>query len=253
MKFITFLLITLLITNLFAQEQQVASSDTEFKKIQIGVNFSPDYCFRTLQNNNSSITNDFIIDSRNEMEKAKLGYTTGLNVIYNLKKNIGIELGIQFSNKGYQTNEEGLTFGDLIDPRRGFVYTTLLPTKVRFIYNYYYFDIPLKINYIFGKKKVRLITSSGIATNIFIKGTSSSFIEYSDGTSDKYSQQSSDVNSTINLSPFVSFGIDYQLNERNTLRIEPTFRYGVLKINNYPISGYLWNVGLNISYFFGLK
>jgi len=170
-----------------------------------------------------------------------------------LKKNIGIELGIQFSNKGYQANVENLTFGDLIDPRRGFVYTTLLPTKVRFIYNYYYFDIPLKINYIFGKKKIRFITSAGLATNIFIKETLSSIIDYSDGTSEKYSQQSSDENNTVNLSPFVSAGIDYKLNERNNLRIEPTFRYGVLKINNYPISDYLWNAGLNISYYFGLK
>jgi hypothetical protein len=223
--------------------------------VQIGVNFSPDYCFRTLKNNDGSSSNDLILKSRNETEKSKFGYTTGLNVIFNFKKNIGIEAGIQFSNKGYQTKIQDLTFGSAIDPRRGFAYNAsgAAPIRAKFIYNDYYIDIPLKANFIFGKKKIRFITSAGLTTNIFIKETVTSVLEYDNGTNDKKTHSTTYDYNKINLSPIVSVGIDWKLNVRSNLRIEPTLRYGVLKIMNEPLTDYLWNAGLNISYFFGSK
>lgn len=255
MKLITFLLTTAITANLFGQEEQKETPPAEFPKVQIGINFSPDFCFRTLKNNDPNSLNDYIFKSRNERETGKLGYTTGLNVIFNLKKNIGIEAGIQFSNKGYQTKMQDLTFGSAIDPRRGFTYNAsgAAPIRAQFIYNDYYIDIPLKANFIFGKKKIRFISSAGLTTNIFIKETSTSVIEYNDGTSDKKSQSTTDDYNRVNISPIVSLGIDWKLNSKSNLRIEPTFRYGVLKIIDAPITDYLWNAGLNISYYFGPK
>lgn len=56
---------------------------------------------------------------------------------------------------------------------------------------------------------------------------------------------SADINATID-------GIDYKINRRMNLRVEPTFRYGVLKTIDTPVTGYLYSGGLNISYYFGL-
>jgi hypothetical protein len=92
--------------------------------------------------------------SRNEREIAKLGYTCGLNVVYNLRKNIGFEAGLHFSNKGYQTRYQDLIYADMIDAQRGFVYNLSNPMQVRYIYKDYYIDIPLKINLLFGKRKI---------------------------------------------------------------------------------------------------
>lgn len=255
MKLITFLLTTAIAANLFGQEEQKETPPAEFAKVQIGANFSPDYCFRTLKNNDGSSSSEQVLNWRNENETGKLGYTTGLNAIFNFKKNIGIEAGIQFSNKGYQTKIQDLTLGSAIDPRRGFAYNAsgAAPIRAKFIYNDYYIDIPLKANFVFGKKKIRFITSVGLTTNIFIKEISTSVIEYNDGTSDKKSQSTTYDYNRVNISPIVSLGIDWKLNSKNNLRIEPTFRYGVLKITNEPLTDYLWNAGLNISYYFGLK
>ena len=164
MKLITFLLSTAITVNIFGQEVAKDASIPDFNKIQVGVNFSPDYCFRTLKNNDGSLTSSSILKSRNENETGKLGYTTGINVIYNLKKSIGIEVGIQYSNKGYQTKMQDFTYGSMIDPRTGFVYNTSGQTPIQgeFIYNDYYIDIPLKVNFCFGKKKIRFITSAGL-------------------------------------------------------------------------------------------
>lgn len=255
MKLITFLLTILITANLYGQENPEAASTADFKQIQIGVNFSPDYCFRTLKNNDGSATSDMILKWRNENEKGKLGYTTGINMIFNLNKNIGIGAGIQYSNKGYQIKSQDLTYGSMIDPRRGFTNNTsgATLTSVRFIYNHHYIDIPLKVNFSFGKKKIRFVTSVGVSTNIFITETSTIVLKYSDGTKDRDTQQTTYNYNKVNLSPFVSAGIDWKFNDRNNLKIEPTVRYGVLKIIDAPVTGYLWNAGLNISYYFGLK
>ena len=254
MKLTTFLFATVITANAFGQETQKDIPNTDFKRLQIGANFSPDYCFRVLKNNDGSSTSEGNLKSRNSNETQKLGYTAGLNFIFNLREKIGIEIGVQYSNKGYQTKMQDLTFGSMIDPRRGFIYTSSGPTPTRgkFIYNDYYLDIPLKLNFIFGKNKIRFIVSAGVTTNIFIKETTTSVLEYEDGSHTKNTSSSSFDYKKFNFSPFISTGIDWKLNSRNNLRIEPTFRYGVLKIIDAPVTGYLWNAGLNISYYFGL-
>ncbi len=255
MRTIVFLFTTAITANLFGQDKMEATSNVESAKIQIGVNFSPDYCFRTLKNNDGSSSSDFVLKWRNENETSKLGYTTGLKIIFNLNKNIGIGAGIQYSNKGYQINMQDLTYGSMVDPRTGFAYNTpgSKITSAKFIYNYYYIDVPLNVNFSFGKKKIRFVTSAGFSTNVFIKETTTSIFEYDNGAHDKNTQPTTYTYNTVNVSPFVSAGIDWRFSSRNNFRIEPTIRYGVLKIIKAPVTGYLWNAGLNISYFFGLK
>jgi hypothetical protein len=35
--------------------------------------------------------------------------------------------------------------------------------------------------------------------------------------------------------------------------MEPTFRYGLLKIIDQPVTAYLWSAGLNITCYYALK
>lgn len=254
MKLTTSLFAIIITANAFGQEIKKDTPTADFKRVQVGANFSPDYCFRMLKNNDGSSISEDILKSRNSNESPKLGYSAGLNLIFNLREKIGIEIGVQYSNKGYQIKMDDLTFASMIDPRHGFVYNTSgpKPTKVKFIYNDNYLDIPLKVNFIFGKRKIRFITSAGATTNIFIKATTTGVIEYADGSHTRKTQSSSVDYNKLNISPFISTGINWKLNSRNNLRFEPTFRYGVLKIIDAPVTGYLWNAGLNIGYYFGL-
>ncbi len=50
----------------------------------------------------------------------------------------------------------------------------------------------------------------------------------------------------------VSVGVEYKINERMNLRVEPTFRYGLLTVIDFPVAGYLYSGGLNIGYYVGL-
>lgn len=242
MKHVTFFLMALTAVSVYAQDKPKATSDTGFRKVQIGINFSPDLCYRTLKNKSLSISNDLLINLRNDMETTKLGYTTGLNVCFNINKSIGLETGIQYSNKGYQTKMRDLKY-TLPEPD--------LPYKAKRRYNFHYIDIPVKANFTFGKKKVRFFTSAGITTNIFLQETQTLVLVYTDRTSRETNPTNYKFN-RINISPTISAGIDYKINDRTNLRVEPTFRYGVLKIIDESLTEYIYSGGLNIGYYYGL-
>lgn len=218
------------------------TSVTTFRKIQIGINFSPDICFRTLKNDDGSSSSNLVITQRNALEIAKIGYTTGINACFNIKTFLAVEAGIQYSNKGYRTKKYDLVFAQ---PGQSF------PQQTKNIFSVHYIDVPLKVKYILGKKRLRFLGGIGLVTNIFLKEMVTKYYYYSDHTDKKRTATGFNYN-TINLSSVVSIGIDYKINNRMNLRLEPTFKYSLLKMTPTPVVPYLYNAGLNVSYYFGL-
>ena len=213
-------------------------------KLSIGFNFSPDYNFRALKNNDGSSSSDIIIKTRNDAEIGKFGYTTGFNICFSLAKMIRFETGIQYSNKGYQTKKQDLIYQQ---PNPG------LPVRSKFIYNYGYIDIPFALNFTMGKSKARFVSSAGFTTNFLIKETQTNILEYANGKSDKKKQPATFDYKKVDISPLISIGIDYKINDKMVLRATPTFRYGVLKIIDTPVTEYLWNAGIDIGFYYGLR
>ena len=241
MKNLTLFILTITAFSVYGQDKE--TSTAEFKRFQIGVNISPDICYRTLKDFAHNAEGKSGVEYGNLNEIVKLSYTTGLNICFNFNKYAGIETGVQYSNKGFQSK----IYGN--NP------TQTNPT-LQYITNYHYIDIPLKANFIFGKRKVRFITSIGVVTNFFIKQTETVIEVYPDRTERRTYRQNYyngiDFNRKVNISPTISIGIDYKINNRMNLRIEPTFRYGIYKMTKQPTATYLYNGGLNISYYFGL-
>ena len=197
---------------------------TEFKRLLFGVNISPDYCFRTLVNKYGSSTSSYIIDLRDTIEIPKISFTAGLNICYNFSKHLGIEAGLQYSNKGYGGKNLELTFGDAIDPRYGYPSTSSasagpVPTKVKFIYNYIYLDIPIRAIYSFGKKRIHGVASFGLATNILVKATQTNILEYDNGDVKRRTYNQQENFNSVNISPIVSLGVDYRISNKINLRV----------------------------------
>jgi hypothetical protein len=228
-----------------SQDDLKIKSKKDYNKILIGISFSSDFNYRTLKKTDENVTTKDIFQHNNATETFKLGYTTGLNICYNFSNTIGIEAGVQYSNKGYRTKEMNFSGTNLAND---------IKTKLR--YNYYYIDLPTKVNFTFGQKKIRLFTSIGASTNFFIKNINTTIVQYSDNSKKKYSQNTVGKHQKYNkiyISPLVSLGINYKLNEKFNLRVESIFRYGILPINyGDPIKGYLWNGGLNLGLYYGL-
>jgi len=253
-SFIVFLVLTV---QTFAQSPTSSDSKGELKRIEIGVNISPDFANRILRNNNGSETADIVINSRNKSETGKLGMTAGVSFGYRFTKSISIETGASYSNKGYQTKKDELTFGQMIDPRYGFTIDStsngsVTPTHARFIYNHHYIGIPLKVNFSVGGNKWKFVSSIGVVTEFLVKSTNTSVLFMTDGSRKRNTEELNDDYKFINLSPTVSVGVEYVLNPNMSLRVEPTFRFGVLQIIDTPVTGYLYNAGLQFGYYFKL-
>lgn len=259
MKSSLFLLGIILPFALHSQDSKQKIFSPESKKLLLGINFSPDISYRTLRNNDGNTMTSEVIDALNKVEIPKIGYTFGLNTCYNFNKHIGIETGLQFSNKGYANKKSvlGSTTGNNIDPTKGFVTPTLdsgnLPNKLKIIYNHLYLDIPIRVNISFGENRVRFISGIGLTTNIFLLATQTNKSEYDNGKTKRRTSRQHSQYKFLNVSPTISAGIEYWINLEINLRIEPILRFGVLKISETPIAGYLWNTGLNLSFFYRIN
>jgi len=220
------------------------SLNAQAQKLMIGYNFSSDYNYRTLKNSDGSSSADIVIKSRNDDETARFGYTTGLNVCFGLSKHISLETGIQYSNKGYQ--------------RKG-QYTNLIPfdpsdpVKVSWVYAYQYIGIPFKAKFTFGEGKFRFIAGIGFTTSLLINYKQTATYEYADGHKEKRRSSSTSGFNKIDLSPMISAGASYKLNKKIQLFAEPTFRYGLIRVKDAPVSEKLWNAGLNVGVNYVLK
>ncbi|MFM6926304.1 MAG: outer membrane beta-barrel protein [Ferruginibacter sp.] len=214
------------------------------QKVLIGYNFSSDYNYRTLKNSDGSSSANVIIKTRNDQEIARFGYTTGLNVCFGISKQLALETGIQYSNKGYRTSNKDLVY---------FPPDPTAPVKAKFVYAYQYLGIPIKATFFFGKGNLRFVTGIGFTTNLLLNIKNTATYEYANGSTEKKTQSSTSGFNKVDLSPMVSAGFQYKLNNKIHISAEPTFRYGLIKTKDVSITEKLWNVGLNMGLYYVLK
>lgn len=91
--------------SVYGQEKNDTLSSKQ-RRFSIGVNISPDCCYRTMTKNDKSISDSvwkFAKNLEDSIEKPKFGYTFGINLCYQITKRVYAEFGIQYSNKGYKT------------------------------------------------------------------------------------------------------------------------------------------------------
>ena len=219
---------------LFLSLRGFSQADTKDSKFQLGLIFSPNMCGIS-----TNVPNNNLVP--------KFGYSGGINICYTINSVFGFEFGLQYANKGYRIKEEDI-------PAPFFGGNTQDVVKVRAADNYNYLDIPLKLNIMAGKNRLRFIGSVGVITGIFLLASQERKTTYSDGSVKSTRIVSSNYLSynPIGLSPTVSAGIDYKISAALHLRIEPAFRYGLIKPESTNYRANLWSAGINIGAYFTL-
>ena len=232
------IIITIFILNAyisFGQTSEIVST----KKISLGVIFSPDYCYRSL---NSDTSIRWIVDYRDSIEIPKYGFTTGLSLLLEPWNRISFEAGLHYSDKGEKTKMMEL---NPLEP------DPALPTnRARFIYHYYYLDIPVKINYIVFKGKVKISVSAGFSTNIYLYQRTKAIF---DGIDETGSSSGSEELSRLNFAVLIGGGIDYIINNRLDFKLEPIFRRSITPIVDAPIKQYQYSIGANFGLYYKLN
>src|SRR5260221_9733026 len=147
------------------------TSDTaRAKRISIGIVFSPDYCYRTLKPDNSEISKS-IVNYRDSLEIPNYGFTTGLSALFQLNKNFALETGLQYSDKGEKTKSYTEFFYSFAGGGPD-------SAKASSVYHYDYLDVPLKANYYFFKKRLKMFLSGGLSANFYLAERVFTTIEY---------------------------------------------------------------------------
>jgi hypothetical protein len=231
------------------QDTLINTEKPEIKRWHIGVEVSPDLCYRKLQNPDGNSYYPAEMGLRDSLEIPKFGYTAGPAVAFSLSSHWTIGTGLLFSNKGYKTKNMDISESDFDKNGNGiYIYG-----KAKIYYSFYYLDVPLKVNYACGHGKIRFCASLGIITNIFLFEKRTIIMDFDDGEKERVKITDSGSCKSVNISPMGGLGLDWAFTKRMNLRIEPTFRYGMLKINDEYINTYLWNAGLNFSYYYSIR
>lgn len=242
MRYFTLLLVGILPLIIHAQNTINDLAGKE-RSVLVGVNFSPDYSYRTIKSDGSTGGNTVLASSK-KWGIAKFGFTTGVTFSLHIKNHLRFETGFQYSNKGYKSKMMDFIWAQP-DPA--------LAVKGRSIYNINYLDLPAKLNVTFSEKKIRFCAGAGLVVNILIKQSFIMIQYFKNGDIQENNNVVHYNYKKFNISPFLSAGIDYQINNKSNLRVEPTFRYGIFKLMDAPVSEHLWNAGLNITYLFKIK
>jgi hypothetical protein len=224
-----------------------------FNKFQLGAVFSPDISNRVLKDQNQEGLFKFV---ENEADW-KPGFTTGLVLCYNSSASWGFEIGVQYANMGFQMSRSDLVYGDYIGGNR--IYETQDPaidTYNRRL-NYHYLGIPLRVIWSAGQGDLRFVSSIGITSNFLLKVTEVNTLELENGSTMRDTYEILNEFNGFGLSPTLSLGANYRVGEVITLRLEPTFRYGLIETGAFSDftedSEHLLSVGLSFTCYYALR
>jgi len=222
-------------------------------KNSIGFFFSPDVCYRTLKSDGSSEIADFILSSRNKKESHKFGYTIGLSFAHQMSTHFALEGGLSFSNKGFKTIESDIIVGDSLDPRFGFIGESGLISNIKLVDNFNYLELPLRLTFKTGMNKFRFTASAGLVNSFLLNSIITSQITYLSGDVQRNSSKSLTNFNKWSVSPVVGIGLEWQPGDKVQYRLEPTFRYGITKIIDAPVTAFLWSGGLQFTCLFKIS
>lgn len=197
---------------------QVADQD----KVGIEIFYSPNVSYRTLSDSR-------ITDIRNESEQIKFGFSFGAVFRYRFNKIIGIESGLQFQSRGFQTKIESF---EIMDPE------LLLPDKMKTVDRFYYLGLPAKLTIQKGINKISLISSIGIIGNILLYQDKLTILVFDDHTEKRITDYK-DYYEQFILTAVASIGIDWRLSQEFKIMISPTFQHDITPILDAPLKAYL--------------
>ena len=230
------------------------SGKNEFKRFYIGISATPIFGFRYAHKNfvPSGLSDSQVqgvVESTNKRLEPQLGIIAGIKGGIRLTRWLAVETGIQYSQVRYNYNSDYYYNGPVYG---GATYTPGDSFRTTEGDRYHYMDIPVSLNFTLGKRTVRGIISVGADLDFLIKKRVSYTYEYSDGhtVSGTYVDRNNNFR-TFNVSPFLGLGADFYIKRSFVLRVMPVAEIQTLKNINTPITEYLWNVGLNVSFFIG--
>ncbi len=247
---------TLLISCIPLLTSIVSYAQEEPGKWSLGGSMHAGPSYRTLARTANSEMADLIIDGRNDRETYQFVYGRGLQAEYRLSDRFRLGAGAGYMQFGYATTIDlgNLTFGDQIEPRRGFIYRTndVIPSEWRLIDRFNYVEVPLYLALEFGNGRWRSSSTVGVAPAFLLAARGATISTFADGRRERERYDQPEDFETFNLIPFVSTGVSMHPGGRWHWHLRPTLRYGVLPIIDAPVTARLFSLTADVGVRFTL-
>ena len=227
-----------------------AQVDTPEYRWSLGASMWCGGSYRTLINTNGSETAAGIIRTRDDREGPDVAFGGGAYAAYRLSERFGLEAGMAYARFGYTYGVDAseLTFGDAIDPRRGFIYSTnaVLPASWRLVDRFHYIEVPIGLVMELGHGRWRSSTALGVAPSALLSARGFTVNTNADGSEQREHYDLPGDFSSFNLIPYFSTGITMRTAGRWQWSLRPTVRYGALRVIDAPVSARLYSVSLDL-------
>lgn len=202
--------------------------------------------YRNLSATGSSATIDAIMDGRNDREEYRIALGGHLGLGFQLTRRISLDAAVEYHQVGWKEHFDlsQLTFGDMIDPRRGLIYQTndvAIPQRSTTQTIFHYLGLRLGAGLTLGEGRWRSITSIGVMPAWLFAARKRTHAEYVDGREDVVSRPPAEKFNAFNLFPYLGTGVAYNPGGRWEWRLQPTVRYGTSRIIDAPISASLFS------------
>ena len=218
----------IIFTILFLISFQVLSQDVQ-NKWSVGINFSPDLCYRFVSKEKKML-------SEFKNDDTRIGFHCGIGAIYKLNDQFSIQADLGYSSLGFSDKSS--------------VYEA---NSVEYWNSkrYYYFnniEIPIGFTYTFGSGKLKgnLTPLTSVKMNLqyarvlYVTPTSADQFEVMEVLANGF---------YLNILVGARAGISYQLTNKVMLNVLPEYKIGLRK--DYHGSR-LWSLGLNVGCYYNL-
>jgi len=219
--------------------QEIAS----YHRITYGIDLEPGLGYRIISNTNTDTLSDVSIPNSYRDQYPLFTFSGGVHAIYRLNTSTGLQFGMDYSRRGYQSGFESLSFIGT-DPS----FDPALPAFSKYKDEYSYLTIPVLLNYSPGKKKFWLTASAGLSVDYLLQFKETYYYKYRDGKINKDEFHSTDNMKRFNLSPVFVAGASYRISHHLEIKLEPAFTFSIMSPNSSEteIAIHFWNAGLHM-------
>ena len=196
-----------------------------------------EYSYRNLTTSSEDKSVKWILESRDNEESGKLNWRVGFNYNRRLTDKIFLRTGLRLASVGYKGEKIVLRWGsDDTDPN--------LPHEIQFVYDYWFAEIPIAGRFEMNRKKISPFFELGISPSIYLIQRTKTITDIK--TETQFQNNNIDGFKKVHIVGFISFGVNYTINDKFQLFGQPIFRYHLTELVDAPIVEHLFNYGIEI-------
>lgn len=198
-----------------------------------------DYSYRSLSASGEDANLMVVIGVRDNNEIGNVSWRVGFNYNLGITSKIFLKTGLRFASVGYQKKKMELRLGNGQSPTE-----PGLPTEIQTAYDHWFTEIPIVARYEINQKKLSPFFELGILPSIFMAGRTRTKTNL--GSDSKFWDTDIYQFNRLHIVGFISFGLNYSLNDNYQLFGQPAFRYHFTDLVDKPIGERLYNFGIEV-------